>query len=374
MASEDTYLDLINRREVSVSQFSTHLLKEYGLANLDEAYRAARLILLDAEEITSRTKLNQILSEINKTVTPMTTASNAAITAQLNAFGAAEAIFAATTLKQFTEQKVKTPAKRKTIDYIEKSIMSLESGTSSVAGVWSEFIKDNTDNLTKTINNQIKTGYANQESTQSIVKRIKASTQGVSANAIERLVRTGTAHYSQQANNYFIEDNKDLELEEHVFVTFDSRTSDICISVNDRYSGKSWPVGESPFGYPPLHPFCRTIIRALPKGVEPEGLRPAIGGKKGDAAEEAFERKKDYAEARGSTVVKRTGRSDKAFNVEQIPVKTPFSKFLRDQPYWYVKQTLGKARTDAFLSGKLDLSNLTDRQLKSKTLAQLGLD
>lgn len=367
MASEYSYLDLINRREVSVSQFSTHLLKEYGLANLDEAYRAARLILLDAEEITSRTKLNQILSEINKTVTPMTAASNAAITAQLNAFGAAEAVFAATTLKQFTEQKVKTPAKKKTIDYIEKSIMSLESGTSSVAGVWSEFIKDNTDNLTKTINNQIKTGYANQESTQAIVKRIKASTQGVSTNAIERLVRTGTAHYSQQANNYFIEDNKDLELWEWPITVWDSRRSLICTSIEAEYGKTGWPAGKSPIGYPTWHWGCRSIVRALPRGVRPEGLKPAIQGKQGEAASEAFDRKT-------APTPKYTGRSDRAFEATQIPVNTQLSKFIRDQPIWYQNQLLGKTKATAFRAGKLDLSDITDKQLKPLTLEQLGLN
>lgn len=368
-----TYLDKINRREVSIQRFASHLVKEYGFSNLDAAYRAARLILLDAEEITSRTKLNKILTEINKTVAPLTAQSNADITNELDKFGAIEAAFAANTLREFSEEKIKTPAKKKTQEYIQRSIMSLESGTSSIAGVWSEFVDANTDKVTRTIQGQITAGYANGDTTAEIIKRVQTATSGLLKNDIERLVRTGTAHYAQQANNYMRDDNLDVLARELPITTWDSRRSLICTSIEAKYGvngsiSHGWQVGKSPIGYPAYHYGCRTIVRALPKDMTLDGERPAIKGRKGEAAKEAFEAKEEKA-----TVPKYTGRKDEAFKAELIPVKTQLSRFIRDSPIWYQEQLLGVKRARAFRRGELDLSELTDKRLSPLTVEELEI-
>ena len=45
-------------------------------------------------------------------------------------------------------------------------------------------------------------------------------------------------------------------------VTFDSRISDVCISISAKYP-KGWLQGKSPIGYPPYHYGCRTTIGFL---------------------------------------------------------------------------------------------------------------
>lgn len=365
----ETLIDELNRRFLQSESFANYLLKTYGYTNLEDAYKAARLILLDYGDITSITKLNKITAEIARTVTPETEAMFVAMTKELDNFGASEAIWLASTLSEFAPVNLKKPAKQKTIDYINKSIMSLESGSSSIAGTWSEFTKANTDELTRTIVSQVKSGYANGDTTQQIVKRIKTATEGVSKNSIERLVRTGTNHYAQQASLYMRDENVDVIAREIPITTWDSRRSLICTSIEAKYGmsgSKGWPVGKSPIGYNPYHYGCRTKITFLPKGVELEGTRPAIEGRKGKAAEDAYDRKTGSPK-------KYTGRSDQAFKAEQVPVNEKLGRFILDQPIFYQNQLLGKTRAAALRRGDLDLKRLTTNSLKARSLEELNL-
>jgi len=71
----DTYLDLANRREVYLSRFASYLRNEYTEKNLDEVYKQVRLMLLDAEEILSRTQLNELTKAIELAVLRIQTQS-----------------------------------------------------------------------------------------------------------------------------------------------------------------------------------------------------------------------------------------------------------------------------------------------------------
>lgn len=364
MIMSDTFLDYLNRRQLTIDQFANYLIKQYATISLDDAYKAARLILLDAEDITTPTQLNRVIKALSEEIPSVYNLTQ--ITDELNDFGVAENAWMTSTIATFADVVMKQSAKNKVKSYIEKSLMSLESGTSSIAGTWSEFVKSNEDKTLATIINQVKTGYAKSETTQQIIKRVKIATDGVGKNAIEALVRTGVHHYAQQARLYMRDDHKEVFEggREIPIVTFDSRTSPICISISVKYKD-GWPIGESPIGYNPYHYGCRTTITFLPEGMELEGTRPSIQGKDGKEAEEAFERK---------TVKKYTGRQDKAFEAVQIPVNTPYSKFLSEQPRWFVDKVLGKTKAEAFLSGELDLSSLTFKDLRPKSLEELGLD
>ena len=60
----EDYFDKANRREVYLHRFATHLVNQYTTPNLQAAYKSARMILLDAENITSNTQLNKINNAI----------------------------------------------------------------------------------------------------------------------------------------------------------------------------------------------------------------------------------------------------------------------------------------------------------------------
>lgn len=378
----DTLINQINRRSISTQQFASYLLKQYSLPSLDDAYKAARLILLDAGEITSRTKLDKVLVDIARQSGIIISKSLDEVTSELGNFSVSEAAFSAELISDYSDAKIKVSAQDFVKSYVNKSIMSLESNNSSVSGVWSQFTGKNKSETVDIIKAAVTTGYSRNETISQIIKRVKMSVNGVATNKINTLIRTGVQHYAQQANNALRDDNLDVLDREYPITTWDSRRSVTCTSLEAKYgvngsTSKGWPVGKSPVGYPVYHYGCRTIVRAVPKGVKLEGERPAITGVKGEEGKEAFERKEKLADKRlengGSGVVKYTGRKDNAFKPELIKVDTKLSKFLRDQPTWYTEKLLGKTKSDAFRSGKIDLSQLTDKNLKPLTIEQLDL-
>lgn len=364
------YLDRIERREVSISRYATSLINEHTNPNLRQSYLTARSILLDAEEITSITKLNKILAEIKKAIEPETELMYNELTGELNDFAVEEALFSAKILSQASGVAISAPVRKTVVGYVEKALMSLQSGQVAQAGTWAEFVNNSTESIVKTYNNQIKAGYANGETVSQMTKRLRTVTNGILKSQAEALVRTGTQHYAQQARNAMRDDNLDVIAREVPVITFDNRTTDICISIAEKYP-EGWKTGESPVGYPPYHWGCRTTIAYLTEGKKSlVGDRPAVGGQEGEEAEEDFEGRK--SRLRKATQVRYRGRKDSdIFDVKQIPANTPFSKWLRDQPEWFVKDTLGAKRGEMFLKGELNLANLTDKQLKPKTLEQL---
>ena len=362
MADDSSYLDELNRREISISRYATNLLKEYTTPNLEAAYKSARSILLDAEEITSITKLNKVTAEVIQAIKPPTDEMYAELTAELDDFGFAEAKYSAGLLEEFSAVAIAVPAADKLASYVSKSPMNLTSGATSKTRTWGQLVKVSVDSIVSTISNEVEIG----EDVRQIVKRVKTVQEGVLKKQAEALVRTGVQHYAVRSREYMYEDNADV-LEggrAYPITTWDSRRTLICTSIEAKYGKKGWPTGKSPVGLPPFHFGCRTIIVRLPKGAKLEDTRPAIKGRKGAEAEEAYNRKT-------ASTKKYTGRKDKAFEAQEISVNTPLSKFLRDQPEFYQNQLLGKERADLFRAGELDLSKLTDKHLKPLSIKQI---
>lgn len=74
----------------------------------------------------------------------------------------------------------------------------------------------------------------------------------------ERLVRTEMNHFHNQAE---LDAYKEMGVEEYIYVaTLDNRTSEICQELD----GKKFKLSEAEEGvnYPPMHPFCRSAVRA----------------------------------------------------------------------------------------------------------------
>ena len=128
-------------------------------------------------------------------------------------------------------------------------------------------------------------------------------------------------------------------------------------------------MGRSPVGYPPYHYNCRTAIGYLAKGQESlEGTRAAVGGKSGEDAKEAFERRKDRTDGK----VRFRGRRDSSiFDPGQVKADTKIDAWLKKQPKWFVESTLGKERAQLFLKGDLSLARFTDMTGDPLTLDQL---
>lgn len=364
-----SYLDDHNRHTVYVQRLATELLNSKLYPSLREAYLAARRILLESEEITSIVHLNRITSAINRAVSESTEKPWLVANSELAAFAVYEAGFYASLIEKNNDVKLRVPALEKIQRYVERSLLSLQSGNRVTAGMWGDLVTQNKNSVMSTFDNAVRAGYANGETVRQMVGRMRTATDGFLKNELESLVRTGVQHYAMQARQAMAADNKNVIAREVPIVTFDNRTSLTCLSHASNYGVKGWPAGESPIGYPPYHHNCRTSLAYLVKGQEElEGMRTAVSGKKGEEAKEAFEKRQGRTDGK----VKFRGRKDlDKFDVRQINAATPVDSWLKSQPRWYVDSLLGKKRSDLFLKGDLKLSKFTDLTGDPLTLNQL---
>lgn len=358
------YITELNRREVQITRFATYLLKEYAYPSLQEAVKSVRAILMDAESIKSKSKLSTVERQIKKNLMQPLTSAFDELESEMRAFAISEAEFAASVLKEATGEAIRVPSSEAVIALATKEFMTLETASTAVSAPFSAYQKSNIDNTLNHIINQISAGFSKNETVQQLAKRVSQVVNGLAKNQIETLVRTGVAFYSQQSRNAMRDENLDVIQREVPIVTFDNRTSFTCMSISDRYP-EGWKVGESPIGYPPYHYGCRTVIGYwTTDSVDMEGTRAAVGGLDTKEANEAAEK----------VELNRRNRKDKDyFDPRPIPANTPFSKFLKSQPRWYVRQQLGKQLGDDFISGKVNLANITDRNLKPLPLAKITI-
>ena len=341
----DSYLEKQNKHQVYLSRLAGGILKDDIYPAINAAYRAARLAYADFDDIKSLQDLNRVNKAVTKAINEELEKGFIAATSGMNAIAVNEAAYQASALGVLSDTVLNVPGESKINKYVRDSIMTLESGSRTNAAVWADYVKGYESSMSRQYNAIITSAYSESLNTgematlNQLSQRFRALNNDILARDAETLIRTGVQHYAQQASNLMVQDSLDIIDREMPVVTFDSRTSNICMSISGKYPG-GWKVGKSPIGYPPYHYQCRTIILPMLKGqTELEGTRSVNGADGGS----------------------------------QIDAKTPFSKWLRNQPESFVVETLGKKRADLFLSGKLSLANLTDKYLNPLPISKLKL-
>lgn len=375
--------DNLDKRTLKLIATANQLIKDYAYTGLDDVYKAVRAAILDVGEVTSVKKLRQLERAITQAVKDNLDPQMVAMTNQLTDISELETAF----YVQLANEAIKAggldlsihaTAKDKVKRYVEGSVIKLNSKSGNTVVSWTDYADSFETSVANKIKSVVRSAWLQQSqggalaSPSNLVKQVKTINDTVNRRNAESIVRTAVNHFGTQGRLAFADDNSDVIEREIPIVTFDNRVSDTCISISANYGQKGWPHGKSPVGYPPYHyGGCRTQIGFLLYGqTELYGTRQSVGGRRGESAEESFERR----EKRSDKVVKYSGRNDKAFKSEQIPANTPIAKFLRDQPRWYVEEVLGKKKSTAFLSGELKLGKLTDADLKPMTIEQLGID
>ena len=372
----------LDRRTLKLIATANQLIKDYAYTGLDATYKAVRAAILDVGETTSVTKLRQLERAVKQAVKANLVPKIDEITGELYDISELEAAFYVGLANEAIKAddlavKISTPASERIRRYVEGSVIKLNSKSGNTVVSWAEYAEMYERSVSDKIKSVIRSAWLSQnqgnlQSPNAIVKQVKTINDEINRRNAESMVRTAVNHFGTQGRLAFADDNKDVIEREVPIVTFDSRVSDTCISISANYGQKGWPYGKSPVGYPPYHyGGCRTQIGFLLKGqTELFGTRQSVGGRKGEEAEESF----DKRQKRSDKVIKYRGKNDKAFKAQSIPANTPIAKFLRDQPRWYVEEVLGKKKADAFLSGELSLGKLTDADLKPRTVQQLGID
>ena len=328
------YLDETNKRQVQIARQATGILKDDVYPSINAAYRAVRDILKQADDFNSINDVDKINAQIVKATNEALTTGFAAATANMSTIAIQEAAFNAALLSSSTVA-LSVPSDSKIARYVRDSIMTLSSGDRKQSAIWSKYVEGYKQSFSQRYNAIITDAYSKSLSTGKmatvgrLTKQLRDISNGLLRTDAETLVRTGVQHYAARANQLLSDDNADIIEREKPIVTFDSRTSDVCISISSKYPN-GWKRGESPIGYNPYHYRCRTVIGYLLYGQNDfEGTRASKGADGG----------------------------------KQIKASTPFAKWLRGQPKSFIVETLGSGRAELFLQGKLSLANLTNKFL-----------
>lgn len=357
-------LDEFDKHSIYLERLASGGVKTTILPSLGAVYKAIREKLGKYDDIPNRAILKRIEREIREAIEQnngWAKFTKEHLEQILEYESQWQAAFAAAS----TGLAVKAPAQAKVLDYVNKSIMNLDSQ----AGLWPDFVKANKDSHAKQINNIVNRGYARGEAIASITKDIRALSEGKIKREAEALARTGYIHYAAQANEAMIMANSDI-LEEYFYsVTWDNRTTLICQGVT-KYNeiGSRFKVGDAKAPTPPLHYNCRTRRLAIPKGEGMEGARAAIGGKEGKSEE--YQERKDRKRTSGK--VRYKGRKDlDIFDAGQVNASKSTAAWFKEQPLWWLESNMGKTRARLVKSGGLSIHKLTDANLKPLTLDEL---
>ena len=190
---------------------------------------------------------------------------------------------------------------------------------------------------------EVRQGIIQGKTNKEVTDALKAILNTSSRNA-NTLALTGIATVINQVRQQTIKENEDIFKGQKAVVTFDGKTSDICIS----YSNSSWDMegniltGNKAFRLPGYHFLCRTILLPIIKSFRELGI--------------------DLDEMKGATKASLDG---------QIPKDMTFDEWLKTKPKSFVESTLGKGRAELFLDGKINLSQLTDLRGNPLTIKEL---
>ncbi|MEC9061503.1 MAG: minor capsid protein [Pseudomonadota bacterium] len=362
-------LDDLNKHYLYLERLASGGINSVVLPSLDDTYRAVADILNGYDGITSRAELNAITKAIYEAIN--SNAGWATLTADdLAPLALYEAEWQANYAAAATGLSASIPAERTILNFINRALMSLESGQRVDVGVWGDFVESNIDSRSKQINGIVQRGFMRGETIPQMRRQIKQVTEGLLTREAEALARTGYVHYAAQATEAMVQANNDILEEYYYVITFDNRTSDVCKGVSQYNQPKNrFKVGDPKAPTPPLHFSCRTRRLAVPEGFELTGTRAAVGGKKGEQiAKEAAERQ---ARKRKGTIKYKGKKDADIFKPGQIDADITMNEFFQSQPLWWLESNMGKTRARLVKDGKLNISKLTDANLKPLTLAEL---
>lgn len=186
---------------------------------------------------------------------------------------------------------------------------------------------------------EVNRGFLVGETTEDITRRLLGRRGVAGALATTRaqaavVTRTAVNQISNRAREISFQENKDLVEGVQWVATLDSRTSEICASLD----GQVFKLGEGV--RPPAHPNCRSTIVPVLKSWESLGIQdPGIP----DAVRASLDGK--------------------------VPARVTFPEWLKGKPEAFQNEVLGKARAALFRRG-VPISRMID----PKTLRPLTLE
>lgn len=344
-----------DRHQIYLAKLTSGLLNGKVYPSLDAAYKAVRLLLLDAEDISTQAKLNRVLNQIEKEIRKQYGLGLAELTSGLEEMAVYEAGYSAQLFGAYAGIKADTPARKAVLSFIDQSVMTLESGRRVNFGTWAEYVQGNIDDTAKAVNGIVVQGYQQGRTVNQIARDIRESANGILKAQAETLARTGQSHYSNNAREAMAAANPDFKYRVYQ-ATFDNRTTLGCRALH----GKSWKHSDDSYVRLPRHYGCRAVyifVNTLAEAAE--GTMAAVGGK---AADKINPKRK----------LKYRGKRDlDLFKPGQIDAGTSMDQWMRSQPDWFVESSLGKTRAKLLKDGKMNIKKFTDATGEPITLEKL---
>ena len=396
----DSLADTLLRHATYLDRVASGVIKNSVDPEMVAIAIAVRRALADYAPDMSRVDFIQMRSRIRQIAETQLRAMMTTVTGQMTDILLAEATYFAGIVEEFAAKgvSVAVPLPASIALSVQRELV-LKSGPTAQVGTWSEFVAGTTQAQVQLIDNTIRAGYADGQTSRELVKRLVGTgkldySDGLIINRakrqVETLVRTGINHYSNEAKRAVTEANEDV-VEGYVFLNvFDNRTTLTCLHFGElAAAGKVYKADDPDIPRPPLHYNCRSQLLFKIEGLDPfAGKMAAVGGQDTAEAAEAYNKRQDRLDERREAAaerraeglparevaskVTRSGRGDDTiFKPGVINADTSPSEFLKQQPRWFVESTLGKSRAALFLDGNLPIEKFTDMQGSPLTLSQL---
>jgi hypothetical protein len=353
-------IDSADRHEIYLSRLTTQLLNSHIYPSLEAAYKAARALLLDAESIDSIIVMKKLQREIGSLAAEELRKGWDETTVGLEEMAAYEAGYAAKLTGAEIGASLSVPAADKVKSYIDRSVMTLTSGSRVTSGAWAEFVNGSIDSAVRQYNGIIASGYQNGQTVGQMAARIRESSQELLRGQAEVLARTGQSHYANQAREAMALDNRSVIKFRVVIATFDNRTTYTCFHFGSPPQNVI-PIERQDYPRFPAHFGCRTIyVYTNDPAKLKQGTKAAVGGKSG--VEINPNRKLQYRGRKDSDI----------FKAGQIEAGESMDSWLRRQPDWFIEDSLdGQTRFKLFKDGGLTISRFADLTGRPLTLAEL---
>lgn len=230
------------------------------------------------------------------------------------------------------------------------------------------------------IEDQIKIGIVQGESSQAIARRVVGTVRQRGRNGVTEITRRDAAAITRTAVNAvsntarreLFKANADLFDEELYVATLDARTTPICRSLD----GDVFPVGEGPI--PPLHFNCRSLRVAILDG-QVIGARPVRNFTQQGLVRE-YARREGLGNIRSRKDLPRghKGAFDKFSRTRireltgTVPAKVTYGQWLGRQPAQFQNDVLGVTRARLFRRGDVTLDRFVDRSGQQIPLSELA--
>lgn len=263
MSQEKTITNIASRHQVYLESLKTQELKKVGdflkLINNSVTQKLANRNLTSY----NRRRLERLIVSVRKDIDKISKGFLSAL--ELKEIAKYEAEFEVNTLRTVTTAAITMPSAAALNAAVFTSPLSIP-GIRDGESVLRSYLKGISVKARGDIANAIRQGYYEGESTNQILQRVRGTrAAGYRDGIISRIdndantiVRTSIQHISQQARQQVWRDNPDVVKKVRIIATLDSKTSDVCRSLD----GQIFEVGKGP--RPPFHPRCRTTTGAVP--------------------------------------------------------------------------------------------------------------